>query len=154
MWTVKPPCMSISPSTSQGPRLQAPGQPGAIPSSSWHGVCVLSGLHVGDSRGTLALTSRAACTGPSEGMHCWPGQPDHQIHAACSFSRDWHGLYSPRTSWQLEQAVAKPMWLLVLLEQGQLPGERLKWWQLLLQRTHTAQPRQKEKMKFCRFWVL
>lgn len=154
MRTSKPPCVAISHSTSQRPRLQAPGQPGAIPSFSWHGVCVLSGLHVGESRGTLALTFRAACTGPSKDMHCRPGQPDHQLHTACSFSGDWHGLDSPRISWQLEQPVANPMWLLVVLKQDQLPGQRLKWWQLLMQGTQTSQPRRKEKMKFCKFWVL
>lgn len=82
------PCMAISHSTSQHPRLQTPGQPGALPLFSWHGVCALSQLHIEQSRGTLALTFRAACTGPSKGMHCRPREPDHQIHTARSFSRD------------------------------------------------------------------
>lgn len=129
------PCMAMSHSISQCPRLQAAGHPGAVPSFSWHRVCAQSQLHVGESRGTLALTFRAACTDPSKGMQCRPGQPDHQIQAACSFSRDWHGLYSPKISWQLEQPVANSRWLLVLLKQGQLPGQRIEPWQLLLQRT-------------------
>lgn len=94
-------------------------------SFSWHGVYCLSCTYE-RAAGHQPSYSWHACVSPSKAIHCWLREPDHEMNLACSFSRDQHRVYSPRICPWPEELVASPMCLLVLLEQGWFPGQRLK----------------------------
>lgn len=125
----KPLCLAISHTTNQNPSLQATGQHGAIGSAGTVFVCCPT------------CTSEKA-EGHQPHIHGIPAQahlkpfaigpgnqtPRYPLLAFFLGIAKGH-VASPRICLWLGVLVANHMWLLVLLEQGQLPGQRLKQWQ-------------------------